>query len=246
MNTNALITAIDIWKTFGQGENRVEALRGLSLEIIRGEMVAVMGPSGCGKTSLLNCLSGIDTITQGKVFIEGESLYEMKEKKRDNYRLRRMGFVFQSYNLIPVLTAIENVELPLLSQGMGSKVARVRAEEALIRVGLKDRFQHFPFELSGGQAQRVALARAIVNHPRVIWADEPTGALDRETSNRVLDLFDHFHRVDGTTIVIVTHDPEIAERADRIIYMGSGRIIQERDPRQRRNYHMSWKGKRGE
>ncbi|SFI58156.1 ABC transporter ATP-binding protein [Thermoflavimicrobium dichotomicum] len=243
MKVNPLISAIDVWKIFGEGESRVEALRGISLEIQQGEMVAVMGPSGCGKTSLLNCLSGIDQITQGKVLIEGKRLHDMKEKNRDLYRLKKMGFVFQSYNLIPVLTAVENVELPLLSQGVKGSIARKQAEEALIRVGLKDRSQHYPFELSGGQAQRVALARAIVNKPRIIWADEPTGALDRDTSNMVMDLFDHFHRVDGTTIVIVTHDPQIAERADRIIYMDSGRVIQERDPRRKQNYDVSAKGR---
>jgi putative ABC transport system ATP-binding protein len=237
-----MIEAKGIWKVFGQGENRVEALRGVSLSVKAGEIVAVMGPSGCGKTSLLNCLSGIDRITKGIVVIEGQNIHQMKEAERDRYRAEKMGFVFQTYNLIPVLSAVENVELPLLSQGVSPGVARKRAEEALTRVGLRNRRHHRPSELSGGQAQRVALARAIVNGPSVIWADEPTGALDRETSKMVLDLFEHFNRVDNTTIVIVTHDPDVAERADRILYMDSGQIIQERDPKQKRNSPVFVKG----
>jgi putative ABC transport system ATP-binding protein len=223
-----IIEASDLWKIFGSGENRVEALRGLSLSIAPGEMVAVMGPSGCGKTTLLNALSGIDTVTRGTIRLEGEDLHGMKERERDRLRAEKMGFVFQSYNLIPVLSAVENVELPLLALGVPAKAARRRAEEALVRVGLKERRHHRPAELSGGQAQRVALARAIVNRPAVVFADEPTGALDRKTTELVLDLLDHLNRVDGITLVVVTHDPDVAERAHRILYMDSGQIVRER------------------
>ncbi len=235
MEPSVLIEAIEIWKVFGQGENRVEALRGIDLKIHSGEMIAVMGPSGCGKTSLINCLSGIDSISRGRILIEGQDLHQMKEKERDLYRLQKMGFVFQTYNLIPVLSAVENVELPLLAQGISTRTARHRATEILTQIGLKNRMHHRPAELSGGQAQRVALARAIVNKPRVIWADEPTGALDRESGKVVLDLFEHFHRVYQTTIVIVTHDPKVAERTERVIYLDSGQIIQERFPKLKKN-----------
>ncbi|TCS92820.1 ABC transporter ATP-binding protein [Hazenella coriacea] len=223
-----MIQASELWKVFGKGEQRVEALRGLNLSIQAGEIVAVMGPSGCGKTSLLNCLSGLDHITQGSVEIAGQNIHRLKEKKLDQFRAEQMGFVFQAYNLIPVLSAVENVELPLLAQGIPVKKARVQAEQALGKVGLRNRAHHLPTELSGGQAQRVALARAIVNQPKVIWADEPTGALDRETSQMVLDLFDHINRTEQTTIVIVTHDPKVAEQANRIVYMDSGVIVKER------------------
>ncbi|GAA5344766.1 putative ABC transport system ATP-binding protein [Planifilum fimeticola] len=223
-----IVEADELWKIFGDGESRVEALRGVSLSVFPGEMVAVMGPSGCGKTTLLNVLSGIDTVTRGRVRIRGRDLHGMKERERDRCRAEQMGFVFQSYNLIPVLSAVENVELPLLATGVPAREARRRAEEALARVGLKERRHHRPAELSGGQAQRVALARAIVNRPAVVFADEPTGALDRKTTELVIDLLDHLNRVDGLTMVLVTHDPEVAERAHRILYMDSGQILRER------------------
>jgi putative ABC transport system ATP-binding protein len=226
-----MIEVQNLWKVYGADETRVEALRDVSLVIEQGEMIAVMGPSGCGKTTLLNCLSGIDAITSGKVLLEGQDLHAMPEMQRDLYRAGKMGFVFQSYNLIPVLSAVENVELPLLCQGRSPKEARRRAEEALSRVGLQDRAHHRPAQLSGGQHQRVALARAIVNNPKVVFADEPTGALDRVTTELVLDLFDHLNRVDGITFVIVTHNPEVAERSHRVIYMDSGMIVQERVPK---------------
>lgn len=228
-----MIDVQDLWKVYGSGENRVEALRGVSLSIAAGEMIAVMGPSGCGKSTLLNAMSGIDAVSKGRVLLEGVDLHGMPEAKRDRYRAEKMGFVFQNYNLIPVLSAVENVELPLLCRGVAPKEARARAEEALTRVGLKERARHRPSELSGGQHQRVALARAIVNNPRVVWADEPTGAVDRVTTDMVLDLFDHLNRVDGITFVIVTHDPHVAERAHRVIYMDSGKIVQERTPKRK-------------
>ncbi len=221
-----LILADDVWKVFGNKENQVEALKGIHMNVHEGEIIAIMGPSGCGKTTLLNVLSGIDSITSGKIFFVGNNLHKMRERERDRYRVENMGFVFQTYNLIPVLSAVENVELPLLCRGVSARDARERAIEVLGRVGLKERKDHRPNQLSGGQQQRVALARAMVNNPRVIWADEPTGALDRQTTEMVLDLIEHLNRVDGITFVIVTHDPKVAERAHRILYMDSGQVIQ--------------------
>lgn len=224
----ALIEVQDVRKHFGSGDNRVEALKGIDLTIKAGEMVAIIGPSGCGKTTLLNCMSGIDRLTSGEVRLDGKSIYQMKESELDRFRAKEMGFVFQSYNLIPVLSAVENVEIPLLCIGMKAKQARIMAEDALSRVGLKERKHHLPSELSGGQQQRVALARAIVNNPKVIWADEPTGALDRKTTEMVLDLIDHLNRVEGITFVIVTHDPKVAEHMHRVLYIDSGEVVQER------------------
>lgn len=224
----SIICAERLSKVYGYSQNQVEALKGVNLHIYAGEVVAIMGPSGCGKTTLLNLMSGLDSITDGKVIILGNELHQMQNTKKDQLRAQYMGFVFQSYNLIPVLTAVENVELPLLSQGIATKLARQKAEEALARVGLKERCHHLPHELSGGQQQRVAFARAIVNNPRIVWADEPTGSLDRTTTKMILDLIDHLNRVDGITFVIVTHDPLVAERAHRVVYMDSGKLIQER------------------
>lgn len=229
MNTlQTLVEVRNVWKIYGQGSNFVHALRGVSLDIAAGEIISIMGPSGCGKTSLLNCMSGIDDITQGKVLVEGIDQSSRKMKERDAYRVNRMGFVFQSYNLIPVLTAAENVELPLLCKGTNPKEARKKAMEVLSRVGLLERAGHRPAELSGGQQQRVAIARAIVNDPVIVWADEPTGALDRTTNMMVMDLIDHLNRTDGITFVIVTHNPEVADYAHRTFYMDSGKIVDER------------------
>ncbi len=228
-----LIEVTNLAKIFDNGEQKVEVLKGITVDIEEGQIVAIMGPSGCGKTTFLNTVSGIDSISGGNVVVNGVNLHKIKAEKKDQFRAECMGFVFQSYNLIPVLTAVENVELPLLCQGISGKLARKKAEEALVRVGLKDRKNHRPSELSGGQQQRVALARAIVNGPKVVWADEPTGALDRETTEMVLDLIDHLNRVDGITFVIVTHDPKVAERAHKILYMDSGVIIQERKSKTR-------------
>jgi putative ABC transport system ATP-binding protein len=223
-----ILEAINIRKVYGRGQHQVEALKGVSLRIYPGEIVAIMGPSGCGKTTLLNVLSGMDSLTEGRVIALGNDLHRMRDDLRDRFRAQYMGFIFQSYNLIPVLTAVENVELPLLSQGVASKTARLKAEEALGRVGLKERWRYRPDELSGGQQQRVAIARAVVNSPSMVWADEPTGALDRQTANMVLDLIDRLNRADGITFVIVTHDPLVTERAHRVLYMDSGRLVQER------------------
>ena len=183
-----IVVADQIHKTFRNGEIEVHALRGVDLTIETGEMVAIMGPSGCGKTTLLNTLSGLDSFDGGQVTIEGTSLADMNDRKRTDYRARRMGFVFQSFNLLPVISAVENVELPLLVSGVRPARARERALESLDSVGLSDRASHRPMQLSGGQIQRVAIARALVNHPALVWADEPTGNLDVGSSTEVLAL----------------------------------------------------------
>jgi len=223
-----IIEAQEVWKVYGHGDTGLEALKGASLRIAAGEIVSIMGPSGCGKTTLLNCLSGLDDMTRGRVFVEGTDVSGLPAKRRDSLRAERMGFIFQSYNLIPVLTAAENVELPLLCVGMRPKEAREMALQALSRVGLSERSQARPKELSGGQQQRVAIARAIVNRPAIVWADEPTGALDSTTTGMVMDLIEHLNRTERITFVIVTHNPDVAGYADRTLFMDSGSIVDER------------------
>ncbi|UNK19203.1 ABC transporter ATP-binding protein [Paenibacillus sp. N3/727] len=227
-NDGALLQCMNVKKVYGRGESRTEALRGVDFSLSQGEMTAIMGPSGCGKTTLLHCLSGMDQITSGEIWFQGQELHSMKEKRKDALRGSAMGFVFQNYNLIPVLTAVENVELPLLSQGVSPSVSRKKAMEALGKVGLHERRFHKPAHMSGGQQQRVALARAMVHNPQIIWADEPTGALDRETTDKVMQLIQHLNREEGTTFVIVTHDPRIASVTSRIVYMDSGKVIHEK------------------
>ncbi len=186
--TDPIIRATGIEKTFRTGKIEVRALRGIDFAVEPGEMVAVMGPSGCGKTTMLNCLSGLDECDQGDVWIEGQNLRSMGDRARTTYRAQRMGFIFQTFNLLPVITAVENVELPLLVSGVRPKEARQRALEALDQVGLADRVDHRPSALSGGQRQRVTIARSLVNRPAIVWADEPTGNLDSQSANDVLDL----------------------------------------------------------
>jgi putative ABC transport system ATP-binding protein len=190
-------------------------------------MVAIMGPSGCGKTTLLNCLSGLDELTAGEVFVEGISLTASDDKHRTNVRGRNLGFIFQSFNLIPVLTAVENVEMPLLLQGIPAKEARQRSLDALDLVGLKNWSTHRPMELSGGQRQRVTIARAFVHKPAVILGDEPTGNLDSRTSKEVMDLLFELNAERGTTLLVVTHDSEIAARCSRILHMEDGLIVRD-------------------
>jgi putative ABC transport system ATP-binding protein len=202
----------------------VLALRGVDLTIRQGEFLAVMGPSGCGKTTLLNCLSGLDDIDDGSVVVDGDDIHAMTDSKRTEHRATRMGFIFQSFNLIPVLTAAENVELPLLLTNVKASEARTRAVAMLERVGLGHRPNHRPNELSGGEQQRVAVARALVGEPAIIWADEPTGNLDSTMANAVVDLLREVH-VAGQTIVIVTHDAEIGGAAGRLVRMQDGLIV---------------------
>ena len=227
----SIIQAIDVVKTYDSGANSVAALRGVSLSVTKGEMVAIMGPSGCGKTTLLNCLSGLDTIDSGVVRIEGTDIATLSDKDKTLYRARRMGFVFQTYNLLPVLSAAENVELPLVVSGVDSEDARDRALDALDAVGLKEWSDHWPGQLSGGQRQRVTIARALVNNPAIVWADEPTGNLDSQMADDVMELLDRLNREQGQTFVIVTHDPSIGKRCDRIIRMRDGEIVGEDFPR---------------
>ncbi|WP_017606257.1 ABC transporter ATP-binding protein [Nocardiopsis alkaliphila] len=198
-------------------------LRGTSLTVSAGEWVSVMGPSGCGKSTLLNCLSGLDRIDSGSVLVEGEDIHAMSERKRTAWRARKMGFVFQGYNLIPVLSAVENAEMPLLLGGVRPGPARRKARAALDRVGLADRADHLPAQLSGGQQQRVAIARGIVHEPAIVWADEPTGALDSTSTEEVLGLLRELHG-DGLTMIMVTHDPGVAAYGDREIHMLDGLI----------------------
>jgi len=226
-NHDAIIQVSDLVKNYDSGVVQVQALRGVSLAVRRGEMVAVMGPSGCGKTTLLNCLSGIDDVTSGRVLIEGTDISTLDDNTKTSYRARRMGFIFQFYNLLPVLNAVENVELPLLVSGTPPKESRQRAIEALRRVGLEDWAAHKPGQLSGGQRQRVTIARALVNRPAIVWADEPTGDLDSASANDIMSLMQQLNREQMLTFVIVTHDPGIAARCHRIIHMQDGRIERE-------------------
>jgi putative ABC transport system ATP-binding protein len=219
-----MIRATGVQKVYESGDVKVHALRGVNLEIRRGEMVAIMGPSGCGKTTLLNTLSGLDDLDRGEVLIAGEPLADMSDKKRTRFRAEKMGFIFQSYNLIPVLSAVENVELPLLVAGKKPRNARRMALHALSTVGLSDQAPKRPAEMSGGQQQRVTVARALVNEPAIVWADEPTGALDSETSGEIMDLLSDLNKTREQTFVLVTHDPSVANRAHRTIRMRDGRI----------------------
>src|SRR5713101_1153078 len=195
------------------------------MQVEEGEMVAIMGPSGCGKTTLLNCLAGLDTIDDVDIFIQGDNLRDLSDNERTAYRARHMGFIFQDFNLLPMLNAVENVELPMLISKVPSRKARNRAMEMLDRVGLADRARHRPAELSGGQRQRVTIARALTNNPAIIWADEPTGNLDSESANDVMDLLCRFNREYGQPLVLVTHALEVGQRANRIIRMQDGNIV---------------------
>jgi putative ABC transport system ATP-binding protein len=222
-----IIRAIQVYKTYDTGSTKVEALRGIDFAVARGEMVAVMGPSGCGKTTLLNCLSGLDNIDSGEIWLENRNLAEMPDRERTEYRALRMGFVFQVYNLLPVLNAVENVELPLLVGGVRPKEARAKSLQALQTVGLEQWATHRPAELSGGQRQRVTIARSLVNDPAIVWADEPTGALDSTTATEIIGLMQELNKSNGLTVVIVTHDPSVGAKCDRIVQMRDGLIIGE-------------------
>ena len=222
-----IVQATAVQKTYDTGTVRVDALRGVDLALERGEMVAIMGPSGCGKTTLLNCLSGLDAIDAGQILIEGTALTDMSDRARTDYRARRMGFVFQFYNLMPVLTSVENVELPLLIARVGADEARRRAMAALELVGLADRAAHVPEALSGGERQRVTIARSLVNDPAIVWADEPTGDLDSENASEIVALMRTLNVERGFTFLIVTHDISVGRKTDRIIRMLDGQIVEE-------------------
>jgi ABC-type lipoprotein export system ATPase subunit len=222
---DVIVEAREVEKVYDTGAVRVNALRGVDLAVPRGEMVAIMGPSGSGKTTLLNCLSGLDSIDGGRVLIEGVELGRMSDRQRTDYRARRMGFVFQFYNLMPVLTTVENVELPLLVARVRASEARRRALEALEMVGMGDRASHVPDELSGGQRQRATIARALVNEPAIVWADEPTGDLDSENAGEIMRLMRRLNVERGLTFLLVTHDIGIGRSTDRIVRMVDGRIV---------------------
>jgi putative ABC transport system ATP-binding protein len=221
-----ILVSDGVRKIYRSGADSIVALHGLDLVVPHGQFLAVMGPSGSGKTTLLNCVSGLDDIDSGRVLVDGLSIHELSDRERTKHRAREMGFIFQAFNLIPVFTATENVELPLLLAGVRERDARVRARETLTRVGLGHRLDRRPMELSGGEQQRVAVARALAGTPRIVWADEPTGNLDSEMAAAVIDLLGELHR-EGLTIALVTHDPTVAAHADRLITVRDGRLVED-------------------
>jgi putative ABC transport system ATP-binding protein len=225
-----IVEAANIHKIYDGGRVRVHALRGVNIRVKHGEMLAIMGVSGCGKTTLLNCLSGLDDVTEGVVKIEGRNLSGVSDNEKTLYRARKMGFIFQFYNLLPVLTAVENVELPLLISGVHPRLARRKALEVLKLVDLVGWDGHRPSELSGGQRQRVTIARSLVNNPLIVFGDEPTGDLDKETSMDIMGLLCRLNKENHQTFVLVTHDSKIADMADRVLVMGSGVIMKEYTP----------------
>jgi putative ABC transport system ATP-binding protein len=218
----ALVEVRDVRKVYRRDTQEVPVLDGLSLQIEAGDFVALMGPSGSGKTTLLNLIGGIDVPTSGTVTVKGEDISRLKPKQLAHWRSRNIGYVFQLYNLIPVLTAAQNVELPLLLVKMNGRERAQRAQNALQIVGLGDRVKHFPRQLSGGQEQRVAIARALVSDPTVLLADEPTGDLDRKSGEEILSLLERLNREYQKTIIMVTHDPHAAERAKRVLHLDKG------------------------
>ncbi len=226
MSTHIIIQAHKVKKIYRSGNLRVEALSGIDMAVTQGEMITIMGPSGCGKTTLLNCLSGLDTIDEGDIVIHGDNLRDLSDSERTLFRARHMGFIFQDFNLLPVLTAVENVELPMIVSKVPTRKARKRALEMLELVGLTERARHRPAELSGGQRQRVTIARALTNDPAIVWADEPTGNLDSETAQEIMDLLCRLNREHEQTFVIVTHALEVGKMTNRIIRMRDGRIVE--------------------
>lgn len=226
-NTKWVVDAKDLTKVFVMGDVEIHALRGLSLKIARGEIVAIMGPSGSGKSTLMNILGCLDRPTSGEYRLDGESIADLGDDQLADIRNRKVGFVFQSFNLLPRATALANVELPLRYARSGERNRRQRAREALESVGLGDRMKHRPNELSGGQQQRVAIARALVNNPSIIMADEPTGNLDSKSGDEIMELLLNLNAERGTTLIIVTHDPEIAAQTQRVIHILDGVVENE-------------------
>ena len=231
MRTEAIVALEGVWKVYRMGRRRrieVEALRGVDLQVTRGEFLAVMGPSGSGKSTLLHLMGCLDRPTKGRVLFEGEDVTRLKPSALARIRNRRVGFVFQSFNLSPTLTALGNVELPMIFAGVPRKERLARARELLAKVGLRERERHLPSELSGGEQQRVAIARALANSPDLLLADEPTGNLDTETGRGILSLLSEANR-EGVTLVVVTHDPEVAATAGRRLRIRDGRIAEGSD-----------------
>jgi putative ABC transport system ATP-binding protein len=223
-----LISMRNIWKTYQMGTEKVHALHGVSFDIPRGEYIAIIGPSGSGKSTLMNLIGCLDTPSQGQYWLNGKNVSEMDDDELARIRNQEVGFVFQTFNLLARATALHNVELPLIYGGIGASQRHEMAKQALMSVDLAERMTHKPNELSGGQRQRVAIARALVNHPSILLADEPTGALDSHTSAEIMDLFERLHS-EGNTIIVVTHEHDIAERAHRVISIRDGQI--EKDER---------------
>ncbi|GEB33151.1 MULTISPECIES: ABC transporter ATP-binding protein [Brevibacillus] len=227
-NTKGELTVTGVNHSYGTGKLRVPVLFDINLHINRGEFVALCGSSGSGKSTLLNLLAGLTKPEEGSVTVSGEEISKFSENQLCLFRRKNMGFIFQSYNLLPNLTALENVELPLIFAGESVKKRRAKATEILNRVGLDGRIHHRPNELSGGQQQRVSIARALVNQPDIILADEPTGNLDSKTEQEILHLMREMNKENGTTFIIVTHEQEVAEQSDRVIYLQDGRVVQKR------------------
>jgi putative ABC transport system ATP-binding protein len=221
-----MLEARNLTKEFDSGTHRLTVLREVTFQVPQGAFLAVVGPSGSGKTTLLGLLAGLDTPTRGQVLLDGSDLTGMTEDQRARLRGEKVGFVFQSFQLIPTLTAIENVQVPL--ELRGERGAAGRARELLERVGLGDRLEHFPSQLSGGEQQRVAIARAFVNRPRILFADEPTGNLDAGTGGRIVALLEELNRESGSTIVLVTHDLDLAQRAGRMLRLADGAVVEDR------------------
>ena len=237
MENPTVVKLENLEKSYRLGKITVNALRGISLNLHQAEFMVVMGPSGSGKTTLLNIIGTLDKPTAGRALIDGEDIQRMDDGQLTKLRRHKIGFVFQFHNLIPVLTALENVQLPLLTSGVKRGPAEERANELLTRVGLRDRVEHLPDELSGGEQQRVAIARALANHPRILLADEPTGDLDTQTGSEVVGIMHSLTKQEQTAVVVVTHDPIIANKADRIVEMRDGRITEQPDRPAQREMH---------
>ncbi len=238
METPAVVQVANLEKTYRLGNVMVNALRGVNLTLYQAEFVVITGPSGSGKTTLLNIIGTLDKPSSGKVSIDGEDITGMKDGQLTKLRRYKIGFVFQFHNLIPVLTALENVELPLLTAGVKPKAAQERASLMLERVGLKERLTHLPDELSGGEQQRVAIARALANHPKIILADEPTGDLDTKTGTEVVQIMYEAAKKENASVLVVTHDPVVADRAEKLFEMRDGMITKGPQQRPRESYRL--------
>ena len=224
---NSLVSIRDLHKVYHRGGERIDVLQGVNLDIPQGDFLALMGPSGSGKTTLLNLMGGLDTPSEGSITVGGDRIDKMSGGKLSTWRARHIGFVFQMYNLLPVLTAARNVELPLLLTKLGKADRRKRVQVALAVVGLAERANHYPRQLSGGQEQRVGIARAVVTDPTLLLCDEPTGDLDRKSGDEVLDLLQTLNREHNKTIIMVTHDPHAAARASRTLHLEKGQLVSE-------------------